>query len=171
MRNIWIWVVIAIIVIGGGYWWMQRTQAPAMSDDGTPAAVDAAEDANANMPENTQMSTSSDANAMPGDAAQTSAAVSYDGKSFTPSTVTIKKGGTVTWNGPSGMWVASGQHPEHAGYDETTRAEHCASGYKGPKPFDQCAKGASYSFTFDKAGTWSYHDHVNASAFGKVIVQ
>lgn len=98
------------------------------------------------------------------------AAVTYDGKSFSPGEVTIKKGGTVTWRNASGgrMWVASAQHPAHTVYSGTSRQEHCpdASG----TAFDQCAGGGDYSFTFQKVGTWNYHDHINATVFGKVVV-
>jgi plastocyanin len=69
------------------------------------------------------------------------------------------------------MWVASAMHPAHVVYDGTTKDAHCAAGYTGPVPFDQCASGTSYSFTFTKAGEWKYHNHVNASQFGSVTVQ
>lgn len=69
------------------------------------------------------------------------------------------------------MWVASAMHPAHTGYDDTSKDQHCADGYAGAAPFDQCGSGASYSFTFAKSGTWGYHDHRNASAHGTIIVQ
>lgn len=97
--------------------------------------------------------------------------ITYDGKAFTPAQVTIQKGDTVTFVDAGGnMWVASGPHPAHTGYDGTSRTAHCVGGYTGPAAFDQCTPGSSYSFTFDKVGTWPYHDHANASAFGKIIV-
>src|SRR6185436_6078649 len=100
------------------------------------------------------------------------AAVTYTASGFSPATVTVKKGGTVTFTqqGGSSMWVATGPHPAHTGYDSTSRTAHCTSSYTGAKPFDQCASGASYSFTFDKVGTWPYHDHMDATNFGKVVV-
>lgn len=105
------------------------------------------------------------------DMTPTSATISYDGSKYTPSSVTIKKGGTVTWKNTSGgsMWVASASHPSHTVYDGTSRQEHCAATIV--TAFDQC-KGESgdYSFTFTKAGKWGYHDHINASAFGSVTV-
>ena len=106
-------------------------------------------------------------------AAPMMATVSYNGSAFSPDTVTIAKGGTVTFTDTAGatMWVASGMHPAHSGYDSTTLSAHCAAGYAGAAPFDQCEAGASYSFTFDKVGSWGYHDHKNSSAFGKIIVQ
>ena len=102
--------------------------------------------------------------------APTAVSVVYDGTSFTPREVTIKRGGTVTWKNQSGgtMWVASAQHPSHTVYDGTTRQEHCAA--PSSTTFDQCKGGSDYSFAFSKTGTWNYHDHINASAFGSVKV-
>jgi len=106
-----------------------------------------------------------------GSVAHASAYVVYDGASYTPSSVTIKKGGTVTFTstGPL-MWVATDAHPLHDGYDGVPQAQHCAPGYTGPKPFDQCIGGERFVFTFDKIGSWGYHDHLNDEAGGTVIV-
>jgi plastocyanin len=102
-----------------------------------------------------------------------SATVTYNGSTFSPSSVTIAKGGTVNFvatNGQS-MWVASAPHPTHTGYDGTSESVHCAAGYTGPAPFDMCAAGTSFSFTFDKTGSFVYHNHLNTSAHGTVVVQ
>ena len=98
------------------------------------------------------------------------ATITYDGTSFSPQTVTIKKGGTVSWNneGTREMWVASAQHPNHTMYSSTSLAAHCPDTSKSA--FDQCAGGNNYTFTFHKAGTWNYHDHLNVTAFGSVTV-
>lgn len=102
-----------------------------------------------------------------------SATVALTGSGFSPRTVTIPRGGVVTWTneGSGPMWVASAVHPSHAVYGDTTRSEHCASGYTGPVPFDQCDNGSSYSFTFEQSGTWQYHNHLDASQTGTVIVE
>jgi plastocyanin len=101
-------------------------------------------------------------------------AVTYGPTGFSPSSVTIPKGGTVVFTAAPGadeMWVASAPHPTHEGYDGTTRAQHCTAGYSGPAPFDQCSAGTSFTFTFDKVGTWKYHNHGNTGDYGTVIVQ
>ncbi len=166
MKNVWIWAVVIVVVIGGGYWYWQGHQAPAVSDDGTPAAVDVVDDsAKAASSTQTQAQGSSTSVSM-------TASVTYNGSSFSPSEVTIKKGGTVTFTSTAGnMWVASAPHPAHTGYDGTSRDQHCAAGYSGAAPFDQCASGTSFTFTFDKTGTWPYHNHLNSKSFGKVVVQ
>ena len=101
-----------------------------------------------------------------------SVTVTYSSNGFSPKNVTIKQGDTVTWASSAGssMWVASAPHPAHDGYDGTSRAVHCAAGYQGAAPFDQCIPGSTYSFTFTKVGTWYYHDHNNSSQFGSVVV-
>lgn len=99
-----------------------------------------------------------------------SATVSYSANGFSPSSVTIKVGGTVTFvdQGTGKMWVASAQHPTHTAYSGTTLSEHCDDA--ADVSFDQCKNGPTYSFTFNKAGTWRYHNHSQASHFGSVTV-
>ncbi len=91
-------------------------------------------------------------------------------KEFSPAVITVKQGQTVTFldNDGSGMWVASDDHPTHAKYAGTPMKEHCpdASGLK----FDQCSKGVSYSFTFQKTGTWGFHNHEHPEAKGTITV-
>ncbi|MFH1211252.1 MAG: plastocyanin/azurin family copper-binding protein [archaeon] len=89
---------------------------------------------------------------------------------YSPSTVTVKAGDTVTWLNMDSTphWIASASHPTHTVYPEP-------GGCIGSK-FDACkglAQGESWSFTFDQKGSWNYHDHLNAQApfFGKVIVE
>lgn len=100
-----------------------------------------------------------------------SATVTYSSSGFSPASVTIAKGGTVTFVSQSGgMWVAADFHPTHGQYDGSDRATHCVAGFS-PKPFDQCATGGSYSFTFTKTGSFGYHNHAAAQMGGTVIVK
>lgn len=99
--------------------------------------------------------------------------VTYSADGFSPKNVTVKKGTAVMWTNVSagGLEVASGSHPAHADYDGTSRAAHCAEG--APASFDQCAAGApgsQWSFTFNKAGTWNYHNEANPAFTGTVTV-
>ncbi len=94
--------------------------------------------------------------------------VTYSDNGYTPSSVTIPVGGTVTWKNESSqlMWTASNPHPVHNGYPEPGG---CIS-----STFDACmgyGPGTSWSFTFDKIGTWGYHNHLRARNQGVVIVQ
>lgn len=151
----WILGVVAVLIIGLGAWWYTSRQAP------TAPAQLAASGTDANMPDDGVLTEPK------------TVTVLYGSDGFSPSTMTVKQGDTVTFvnNKGGSMWVASAPHPGHAGYDGTDRATHCAAGYAGATPFDQCAAGVTYSFTFNKAGMWKYHNHDNSSNFGAVIVQ
>lgn len=99
--------------------------------------------------------------------------VTYTGNGFSPKSLTVKKGDTVTWLNKDSdqLWVASGVHPDHTLYDGTSRAQHCPN--TANTAFDQCKgmpTGQSYSFTFNKVGTWEYHNHLNPSESGEVVV-
>jgi plastocyanin len=92
---------------------------------------------------------------------------------FSPNTLTINKEDIVLFvnEGSSPSWPASAMHPTHTVYDGTTMSEHC------PNPentaFDSCEgieEGESWSFTFEKTGTWNYHDHLNVARTGTIVV-
>ena len=171
MQNAWIWIVVVVVILVEGCIWWQSTQAPATNVDLTPTTeVTPPAPPPAETGTSTSSGSSTESANPPASGTAMTAAVSYTASGFSPATVTIKKGGTVTWTGTDSMWIASAPHPAHTGYDATSRQAHCAPGYTGATPFDECAPGASYSFTFDKVGTWPYHDHMNASSFGKVVV-
>jgi len=100
--------------------------------------------------------------------------ITYTDAGYSPSLITIKKGETVTWKNESSnlMWTASAMHPTHKVYPGT---DISACGTQTLLPmFDACAgvaSGQSWSFTFNNVGTWGYHNHLNSSKFGKVIVE
>lgn len=154
MQSIWLWLVVAVIVVGGGFWWWQSTQTAVPVNTGV----------------GTEVPGTGDTSGTPAPSAPMFATVTYDGTSFSPASVTIKKGGTVTWNneGTAEMWVASAQHPNHTIYSGTSRTGHCPDTSK--TAFDQCAGGNNYTFKFDKVGTWNYHDHLSSTAFASVTV-
>lgn len=94
--------------------------------------------------------------------------VTYTDSGFSPSTLTIKKGDTVMFKNTASdtMWVASNPHPIHNGYPTTGG---CIS-----STFDSCGNispGQSWSFEFHIVGAWRYHDHLNPSEGGTIIVQ
>jgi plastocyanin len=168
MQNIWIWIVVAVVVIGGGFWWWQSTQTPVanVATSGTDTSSQTVDTGTQN--QGTSVNTSGGTST----GAPMSATVTYDGSSFSPASVTIAQGGSVTFTSAGGgMWVASNPHPVHTGYDGTSMQQHCAAGYTGAAPFDQCSGGTSYTFTFSKVGSWGYHNHLNPGAGGTVIVQ
>jgi plastocyanin len=85
--------------------------------------------------------------------------VEYTNDGYIPNTLEVKKGDSVTFINKSSrsMWVSSDNHPTHTIYPE----------------FDQrgfSTLGETFTFTFEKPGTWEYHDHLNPRANGSVVV-
>lgn len=144
--------IIALIIIGiaGGWYLFSATPAKAPTTNETPAANTAANPA-----------------------PPTGATVAYTSQGFSPKNITVRLGTAVTFvNQSSGsMWVASAAHPSHMVYGGTSLSQHCPDTTN--TAFDECtavSAGGSYSFTFNKAGDWKYHNHVDASDFGEVVV-
>jgi len=176
MRNAWIWIVVIVVLVVGGFIWWQSSQSSTTGE--TPTSVDTSgtsrqvpADTGVNTTTGSTTTSGTNSTGSTGSSSTGPVTITYDGKSFSPSSVTVKKGDTVKWVDSSGtMWVATAPHPAHTGYDGTSRSTHCVPGYTGATPFDECSPGSSFSFTFDKAGSWPYHDHLNPSAFGTVVV-
>ena len=80
--------------------------------------------------------------------------VTIDNYSFTPSTLTIRAGTTVTWTNRD-----SEVH--------TVVADDAAAGFKSAG----LDTDDSFSFTFDKVGSYSYHCSLHPHMTGKIIVQ
>ena len=86
--------------------------------------------------------------------------VSYTDSGFVPETIEINSGETVRFinNSSVGVWVASDSHPAH---DILSTFDQFGIG----------EPGESYDYTFNKVGSWDYHDHVDASKLGTIIVK
>lgn len=86
--------------------------------------------------------------------------VTYDGHTFSPASVTINSGDTVKFVNNAGrtIIIASNPHPTHTANPEIGT---------GPS----VAANGVYNLTLNNAGTWGYHDHLNPSASGSIIVQ
>lgn len=86
--------------------------------------------------------------------------IRYTANGFQPSLITVKIGTKITFRNESGspMWPASAVHPTHQ-----LLPEFDAKG--------SIANGSTYSFTFQKIGTWPFHNHLKPSLTGKVIVE
>lgn len=95
---------------------------------------------------------------------------------FSPAALTIRAGETVRFVNQSsrGMWVGADEHPTHTEYDGTSTREHCADGLNTNGSFDQCqqaAPGSFWEYTFEKSGTFGFHNHVGASNTGTIVVE
>lgn len=78
---------------------------------------------------------------------------------FVPSEITVAKGTTVAFVTENGkiFWPASNLHPSHALYPEFD-------------PLQPIQPDEAWSFTFDKPGSWRYHDHLAPYYTGTITV-
>jgi plastocyanin len=74
---------------------------------------------------------------------------------FTPPQITVQKGGTVTWT--------NNDKTTHTVIDDLANVG-------GPNSGD-IAPGASYSFTFNKTGSFQYHCRIHPSMRGTIVVK
>ena len=86
--------------------------------------------------------------------------VRMEADSFSPSTLTVQSGETVTFENESGddKWPASDVHPTHEEYP----------GFDAGRAV---LDGESYEFTFERAGRWGYHDHLKPELKGTIVVE
>lgn len=143
-KNYLVWGVVVLVVVLVGYYLVKGLPKPAGEVQNQSATTE----------------TASPTIATTSGAMMAKATIEYTDSGFSPKTVTVKVGDTVTWTNKAEkpMWVASAPHPTHtdlAGFDELSSVE----------------KGGTYSFTFTKAGNWKYHNHMKTSDFGAVVVQ
>ena len=91
---------------------------------------------------------------------QASPTITYDSSGFSPATITVGVGEAVTFVNQSSraMWIASNPHPIHTGL----------AGFDAKKGI---GNGESFSFRFTKAGEFGYHNHLNLSDTGTVVVE
>lgn len=78
---------------------------------------------------------------------------------YEPAYLIMKKGSTIIWKNESSSdkWPASDVHPSHTLYPEFD-------------PKEPIPPGESWSFTFDKAGDWDFHDHIQPRITGNVTI-
>ncbi len=150
--------IVAIVVLAGGFMFRHQIKT-ALTGGGQPAPVTSpAPNTSTTIP---STSTGEMQNTpQPAGATVESVEVDYTSSGFSPATVTIKKGGTVRFVNKSGssMDVASNPHPIHTDYPGFDQGKSDARGKD------------EYDFTFEKVGTWGYHNHLNPSDGGTVVV-
>lgn len=141
-------VVIALILVGG---YLGRHQIKSMLGmTPQPAQVDQIQTPTPETPTSTDSATTP--------ATQNMITITSTG--FSPQTITIKAEDSVTWTNSdtSNHTVNSNPHPTHTLYPLLNTI-----GLMKP--------GEIKSVTFTTAGTYTYHDHLNSSLTGIVIVQ
>lgn len=143
-------VIVVAVLVAFAAWALQGDEQSAdesSSSDSTASSSSNNSNSNNNSEDN---SDDSDGNLM----------VTYDGTKFSPDTLNIFAGDTVTFRNDSSasVWPASDDHPTHtdlSGFDPK----------RGLEP------GEEYVFTFDEPGEWGYHNHLSPSQTGVINVQ
>lgn len=93
------------------------------------------------------------------DADQQETRVTLSASGFSPKTITINAGDKVIWMNSSGKTatIDSNPHPVHTSYPEMNLGSF--------------SDGESLEFIFPEPGTYNYHNHLNASQGGTVVVE
>lgn len=136
-------LLIVIILLGAGYFFLFAKKGTAPTTQTAPVT----------QTQQTQQTVSPPAS----QAAQNTVTLTVNG--FSPATLTISAGQTVTWVNQSGEMatINSDPHPTHTNYT--------------PLNLGGFASGASLSLSFPTAGTYGYHNHLNPSERGTIIVK
>ena len=104
--------------------------------------------------------------------AERGAVIRYVNGRYVPDFVHVSVGSRVRWvNEDDIFWPASNLHPTHKEYPGSGITK-CRSSLRDSL-FDSCealGREAEYSFVFEHAGEWRFHDHINPRANGVVIV-
>jgi len=153
-------IIVVVLVIWGIIYTSSSSTAPATQTASSPTST--SDVSTTPTPTPTASPTSSSAKTVE---------VDYTNSGFSPTSVSINLGDTVNFVNKSSesMWIGSNNHPSHTLYSGTTLREHCPD--TAGTAFDQCGTGDTYSFTFEKVGTWGYHNHRDASMLGTIIVK
>jgi plastocyanin len=143
-KNLWTVIIVVIVLLAGG-WLFVSTRNQATAPMVNVPSLSPAESAT---PESTESATPA-ANM-----------VTITSTSFSPATLTIKAGDSVTWTNSDTKLhaVNSDPHPAHTLYPDLNDVSNISA-------------GQSKSFTFTTAGTYKYHDHLNPTLTGTVIVE
>jgi plastocyanin len=85
--------------------------------------------------------------------------VNFSQNGFEPNEITVYTGDKVIFVSDDiiPFWPASNPHPTHENYSEFD-------------PKNRIFAPENWEFTFQKEGTWDYHDHINDHATGRIIV-
>lgn len=143
-------VIIAVLVIGGGAFALTRKGANTNKSEPTTTA-----NTTATTPAN-DTSTDTTSTQPPVDAAST---ITYSNDGFSPASLTVKAGTTITVKNDSAriLQFNSNPHPEHT--DE------------GELNVGVVSPGKTKTFTVTKAGTHGFHNHLNDSHTGTIVVE
>ena len=91
------------------------------------------------------------------------ATVAHTDGEFLPNCLQISQGTTVTWvnNGEKDIQIGADPHPVHSGNKEVSKGEYVLT--LGP--------GEEATVNVEQTGKSAYHNHLNPSAGGAIIVE
>lgn len=137
-----LWVLVILLVVGGGYFFLKNQSSDKTNKE---SIVESTQTSPAVAEEEKSMTE------------ENTVIVSPAG--FMPKAVTVKVGTRVVWTNKSGEMtnVSSAMHPTHLVYP--------------PLNLGDFEDGKSVSLVFAKPGTYKYHNHLNPSRFGTVVVE
>jgi plastocyanin len=147
-KNVLIGIIVAaaIILIGTFAYVLTRpTATDTTTTTPTPTEPSTTETSEAPATENTPQT-------------ESAATITYTDSGFDPSTTTVKKGSTITVTNKSTKDVkfSSADHPTHQKQPELN--------------METLKPGESGTITVTKVGTWGFHDHIDASMTGMIVV-
>ena len=146
MRNI-IIAAVVIVIIGVGYLLIQG-----YSKEPSVSVVD-----------KQPTTTSATPSAGVGEESKSTTTITYNSSGFSPSDVTIKTGGTITWvnDSDSEIQIGANPHPIHTGNKEVSGGGFVLT----------LAPGKQAAVTITKTGSHGYHNHLNSSQGGSITVE
>lgn len=157
-RNLLIGLVVVLLVIGGIVMVQNSSndQVANTTSDTQEAPTDSVALNEESVNENDAMVRDDAAN---DSATEDVTTVTLTDEGFSPQEITIKAGSKVVWKNNSGdtATVDSSVHPTHRDHRELNLGN-----------FED---GEEHSLVFEEPGTYRYHDHLNASRFGTVVVE
>jgi plastocyanin len=93
------------------------------------------------------------------DSTSDSAAITFDGNAFSPETLNVNVGDTITVKNDSSRTIQFDSDPHPAHTDNTDLN------------VDTIRAGQSKSFSVTRTGTFGYHDHLSPGVTGTIVVK
>lgn len=144
-------VVVAVAAAGFGVYSLVKKE-DTTSHDHAPGTAEHSHDAETT-------TNSHNTKTDPGNEAAETAVITYTNSGFSPETITVASGATITIKNDSSrdMQLDSDPHPAHTTNEELN--------VEIVKP------GQSQTFVVKRTGTFGYHNHLNSSQTGTIIVE
>lgn len=147
-RNGLIALIILVLLLAGGYWFYKSSK--------NQASIPEQDQATTIQP--TAQPTQEGTSSAESNAAKNIVEITTNG--FNPKIITVKTGMSVTWVNKDTInhQINSSPHPQHTDFPPLNT-------------IDLLRPGENRSLTFDKPGTYKYHDHLHPATVGQVVVQ